>query len=755
MDDLNGAIIMNERAVESIPSDHPDRAVILNNLGITLQSRFERTGSIDDIDRAVTINEQAVISTPIDHPGYIRTLENLGAALQSRFERTRSKNDLQRAITANEQAISSIPNDHPDRAIVFSNFGIALQSRFKSTGSMDDLDRSIIMSEHAVVSTPDDHPSLSVYLNNLGTALQMRFERTGLMDDLDRSVTAKEQAATMDIAPPYIRLLAAHTCSNFLISQKDYNRAKYILQTAVRLLPIISPRALKRGDQQYNISRFANITSRAVSISLESAEDPYISLQLLELGRGILEHLQLEVRSDISVLAGTHPNIAQQFRELRDRIDLSTRTFNSSVIIEPSIDTNPSSVPVSPISTAERQKLVKQFDDLLGFIRGLDGFDNFLRGPSKSEMLSLAEYGPIVAFNVSDIRSDAFIITTHEIRSLRLPLLTSDSLDKSVKRFLDIINRELRLPDRYRSAIREVDSILKWLWDVAVGPILDELRFTKTPPDGEAWPRVWWIGSGLLNILPIHASGYHDSKPPKSALDRVISSYAPTIKALSYARERAKADQLEIKEKAILVSMPVTPEQSDLPYVMREVECVKKLFSKTSIDTMVVQNSTRADVLSKLSKCTIAHFACHGNPADDPSQSSLLLEDWKSGPLTVSDLISLNIESAKFAYLSACHTSAMRDLRLLDESISLSSAIQLSGYPSVVGSLWQVADNHSAEVARIVYEWILVADKLDVRRSAEGLHKAMRILRDSTRTNVGSLRRSNPLVWAPYIYIGI
>ena len=202
---------------------------------------------------------------------------------------------------------------------------------------------------------------------------------------------------------------------------------------------------------------------------------------------------------------------------------------------------------------------------------------------------------------------------------------------------------------------------------------------------------MWWVGSGLLNILPIHASGYHDSTPPQTALDRVISSYAPTVKSLSYARERAaRADQVILKEKAILVAMPTTPGQKSLPFVEMEVEDLENLFSKASINTRVMQNPTRTEILSELSQYTIVHFACHGYSADDPSQSSLLLEDWKIAPLTVSDLTSLNIESAKFAYLSACHTSAMRNFHLLDESISLSSAIQLSGYPSVVGSLWQV-----------------------------------------------------------------
>ena len=200
-------------------------------------------------------------------------------------------------------------------------------------------------------------------------------------------------------------------------------------------------------------------------------------------------------------------------------------------------------------------------------------------------------------------------------------------------------------------------------------------------------------------------------------------------------KERQELIKLRLKEKAILIAMPTTPEQMSLPFVEMEVEDLENSFSKASIDTTVMQNPTRTEVLSELPKYTIVHFACHGYSADDPSQSSLLLEDWKTAPLTVSDLTSLNIESAKLAYLSACHTSAMRDFRLLDESISLSSAIQLSGYPSVVGSLWQVKDSHSAEVARDVYEWILEGDgELDVRRSAEGLHKAVRNLRDRTRT---------------------
>jgi CHAT domain-containing protein len=252
----------------------------------------------------------------------------------------------------------------------------------------------------------------------------------------------------------------------------------------------------------------------------------------------------------------------------------------------------------------------------------------------------------------------------------------------------------------------EVNAVLEWLWDVAVNPVLNELGLTQVLSNDDSWARIWWIGCGLLSLLPLHAAGYHEeSIPLDTTIDRVISSYAPTIKSLSYARERAaRSDRKTPQEKAVLISMPTTPNKQALPYVKKEVTDVESLLSKAFVETRVMENPRKSAIISELPRYTIVHFSCHGNTSNDPSQSHFLLEDL---PLTVSDIISLNIESAKFAYLSACHTSGMRNFRLLDESINLSSAIQLCGYPSVVGSLWTVPDEHSAKVARDVYGWIL------------------------------------------------
>lgn len=110
--------------------------------------------------------------------------------------------------------------------------------------------------------------------------------------------------------------------------------------------------------------------------------------------------------------------------------------------------------------------------------------------------------------------------------------------------------------------------------------------------------------------------------------------------------------------------------------------------------------------------------------SSDPSKSQLVLNDWQTSPLTVSELVAMNIRLAQFAYLSACHTAGSRDIRLLSESINLSSAVQLAGFPSVIGTLWTVDDAPSSEISTNVYQGMLVDNKLDIGRSAEGLHCA-------------------------------
>jgi CHAT domain-containing protein len=213
------------------------------------------------------------------------------------------------------------------------------------------------------------------------------------------------------------------------------------------------------------------------------------------------------------------------------------------------------------------------------------------------------------------------------------------------------------------------------------------------------------------------------------------------------------------KQKALLVGMGRTRGQSDLPFVQKEIDNLQTLLSESSIECTTPRFPRRDDLITLMPDKQIVHFACHGfSSAKQPYQSRLLVDGWQDKPFTVTDIISLNLRSAQFAYLSACHSAGHGNVTLADETSSLAATIQMAGYPSVIGTLWKVGDEESARIAQVVYRGMLEHEKLNIHRSAECLHHAVRTLRTETFIIPGFKSRrcvaSDPLVWAVYIHVG-
>lgn len=87
-----------EMALSITPIDHPDRALLLNNLASMLLTRYNQTGNMDDLEAAISKAELAVFITPIDHPGRGIFLYNLGNNLSIRYYRMLNMDDLHAAL---------------------------------------------------------------------------------------------------------------------------------------------------------------------------------------------------------------------------------------------------------------------------------------------------------------------------------------------------------------------------------------------------------------------------------------------------------------------------------------------------------------------------------------------------------------------------------------------------------------------------------------------------------------------------------
>ena len=197
------------------------------------------------------------------------------------------------------------------------------------------------------------------------------------------------------------------------------------------------------------------------------------------------------------------------------------------------------------------------------------------------------------------------------------------------------------------------------------------------------------------------------------------------------------------------VAMPTTPDAGPLPYAQAEAALVHRHLP----DAVVLADHpapTREAVLTELTTCSIAHFACHGvADSANPAASRLLLQDHERSPLPVATLLQVDLTHARLAFLSACQTAAPgKDVRLMDETIHLATAFQLVGFRQVVGTLWPIDDRLAAEIADVFYSNLCSSrDRTaDPDRAPVALHDTIRTFRDRFP--------GLPSLWAAYIHGG-
>jgi hypothetical protein len=805
--DLDEAVPLLRAAVTTGPADGPNAALYLNNLGAAFQLRYSRSGATEDLDESVELARRALAATPPGHPRYAWQQCNVGGSLLMRYRRTGSAADLDEAIDLQRAAAADVGASQETRTRAQYNLAAALASRFRASGSPDDLDEAITLGRAAAAATPAGHADRPDELNNLGDALWKRFERTGSVADLDEAVAVLREAVAAcppghtrrthaltnlgvtlrsryqlpgradpaDLAEaietlteaarnpagrPSERIGAARTAAALMTGQ-DVSRPAGLLEMAVRLLPEVAPRELTARDRQYQLGEDlklgAGLAADAAALALSAdpgPDGPTRALGFLELGRAVLLTQSLETRSDISDLTAREPGLARRFTELRDALDQPGGAPGAA----PGVPGGPPGLP----DENDRHQLAAGFRDVLARIRATPGFSGFLQPPSAAELTRQAGHGPVALLNISQFRSDAIVVSADGITGVALPGLRRDTVVGKITAFYEALNQAGSAaatgPQR-QAAQQTIAGTLEWLWDAAAEPVLAALGLTGPPAAGAPWPRLWWAPGGLLGSLPVHAAGYHRAGAPGPAdtvLDRVVSSYTPTIRTLAYARERAARDRPGPGDgpeaTALVVAMPVTPGLPPLRFVAQEVNYLRQRIPDADVylesDVVTERTPTRERVLALMTRAPIAHFACHGsNDPVDPARSQLYLHDHAEHPLTVAALSALDMKQAQLAYLSACGTALNRNPHLADEAIHLTAAFQLTGFARVIGTLWPIDDLISASVADSFYGGLQDGGTaLDLTRAATALHHAQR----KARTALPDL----PSLWAPYIHMG-
>jgi tetratricopeptide (TPR) repeat protein len=749
-------------AVAATPPGHPSLAARLTNLGTALQARYERTGEIAVLTQAVEAARGAAAATPPGHTERSGYLSNLANGLRLLFQRTGDEQALAEAERTARDAVAAAGQPDSDRATYLGNLGTVLYIRYGHTGNVGALTEAARVTadavaaagpgsarrasclsvladclrtlsdethdpallaeaaraaEEAVAATPADQPDRTSHLMNLGYVLATRARATGDHATMARARDCFAEAARNTAAPVPHRIRGYREAARVTAAAGGTSReALGQLEAAVALLPLAATRTLARVDQEHAVANLASLSGEVAAAAV-AAGRPDRAVELLEQTRGIMVADTLDaLSSDVSRLREDSPALAAEFADLRGRVDALNRADGLGG---------------STDSVRQRQDTYAAWDGLVARIRGVSGFEDFLRSPDIRVLSSQAAAGPVIFPYTSQAGCGALILGGN----LRAPV-TAVPLDVTEQ---DVFRHAATLADALEAGAQDViRSVLAWMWDAVTGPVLTALGHTAGP-DGRPWPRVWWCPTGIFAHLPLHAAGHHDHGQ-RSVMDLVVSSYATTVRGMAYSRALRSA---ATARRALVVVASDVPGTSRLPGANRESQVLARFIPTVT----TLWHPTRDAVMAALPASQVVHFACHGY-ADiaNPRASQLVLYDHGTSPLTVADIGSLRLAS-ELAYLSACD-SAVTSRDLADEAVHLAGAFHLAGYQNVIGTLWPVGDRSAGMIAEDFYRQLTSGGTRppDTSRASFALHSATRRLRDRFP--------GHPAHWAGYIHTG-
>ena len=228
-------------------------------------------------------------------------------------------------------------------------------------------------------------------------------------------------------------------------------------------------------------------------------------------------------------------------------------------------------------------------------------------------------------------------------------------------------------------------------------------------------------------------------------MDRVQSSYAPSLRLLASLNSTADARASDGPLRLLAVGLSETPrlKNSRLPDVSRELNAATAACPPERQTVLRDALATRAAVETALPEHDVLHFACHGRQFPrNPLSSELHLYD---RALSVRDLRWSSLRRARLAVLSACQT-ALGGTTLMDKGLHLGAALHMAGCRDVVGTSWTVPDSSAAEIMERLYRYLRRDGELQPGLAAEALHLAVRELRSEVPDLCGA--------WAPFVHMG-
>lgn len=787
-EDIDLAIAKQREAVDLVQEDDPMYASYLSDLGLSLRARFQYFDDEEDLKASIECQAESLsLTDPDEHTTRARRMSLLGTAFLTALEHNRDC-DEEATIVVLRNAVQLSDEKDPSRLVYLSDLGVALFQFFERGGAVEYIDESIKHLTESVSLCKEDDMFRAAFNSSLARAYRARYKKRDRKEDLDAAITCSGNScppntpwypvflhyhatgllerygvdgrevdfsdaidslrlSTAQESHPLDRFMAALTWADnsFLHSKKcleddrqpDLLSALEGYQQAIHLLPQLAwlgtTAATRLGRLRASLkecgSAFgANAAACAFDLSeldgTKSQEYLMKAVELLDQSRTVLWGQISQLRSSDVDVRDIDPELGRELRKLADALDVAGLK----------------EMPVGVYSEQEsraRRQMAREFEALVERARAHPELKNFMLPTPFADLRCALDDGiPLVILNVCEDRCDAlFVPAIGDLVLIPLPKLSSDDVGAYVH---DISEAVAYMEDR--KAEVTLKKTLYAIWAKISEPILHSLDRAGLTHSNKPTP-IRWSLVGQSAFLPIHGAFPNPKNyklTPPSMLDRVVSTYIPTLSALKRARTR---------ESPPFSRILVVSESSSLPQAEQEMAVFRGLSAAKEIHFLCDTDATVDSVCNALKHCSWVHFACHGKQDDEsPLESSLVLHD---GLLSVLRLSASPLSGAELAVLLACET-AKGSKDISDEVIHLSAGLHFAGFRRIVGTMWPVSDTDGPILAGKLYQHLLEgwpSVPPDAFRASFALRESVIHLRDTLKVPIKR--------WLPFVLFGV
>ena len=298
-------------------------------------------------------------------------------------------------------------------------------------------------------------------------------------------------------------------------------------------------------------------------------------------------------------------------------------------------------------------------------------------------------------------------------------------------------------------------NVWRELYDLLIQPVRDSL-----PAAPGALVTI--IPHGPLTMLPF-AALQNDRR--RYLLEDYTLHYTPAGAVLAVTAGQRRHDArstptLVVANPSFTRKSTLDPLLPALPGSLVEARAVARLAMRDQVTVLRGAGATEAGVRSETAGKGVLHFATHAIISDaDPFESFLALGAASGGPdddgaLTAQEIYSLKLD-AEVVVLSACRSGGGRVTG--DGLATFARAFIYAGAPSLITSVWDVADESAAQLLPEFYRaWRGGAAKAAALRTAQ-LAFLRRLRQGSVKVETVAGLVSlpeDPALWAGFTLIG-